>query len=186
MIMLNTLPWFWQALSFLSHWGVKETGELGWRTGSSPVLFWGESTGRRSQRQPHLLPVDFLPDPWNQLSRWTCLPTQPECAGKLEWLPGSPPEVPPCPREGEPGRGRDSEPTAAPTPGGPRSPLREEHTVQRSHLSCRPQTSECWHSDEGAVFQDRGRPGPTQVSSPSVDRIGSGLNVLIVEAPGHV
>ena len=63
MIMLNTLPWFWQALSFLSHWGVKETGELGWRTGSSPVLFWGESTGRRSQRQLTCCPLTSCPIP---------------------------------------------------------------------------------------------------------------------------
>ena len=32
------------------------------------------------------------------------------------------------------------------------------------------------------VFQDRGRPGPTQVSSPSA-QTGAGVNVLIVESP---
>ena len=103
MLELNTLPWFWQALCFLSRWGAEKHGRAGLKdTGQLCSLRRRESTGRRPQQQPHLLPIDFcpIPVPWNQFTRQTCLPTQPECAGKLEWLPGSPPEGSP----GAPGR----------------------------------------------------------------------------------
>ena len=43
MLEVNTLPWFWQALSFLSRCGAEKTGELGWKTRGSSVPFRGES-----------------------------------------------------------------------------------------------------------------------------------------------
>ena len=147
--MLKAPLWFW--FWFLSRWGAEKIHQTqGWKTRDRSGLCWvGRSTWRRSRQQPHLIPLAFclIHVPCSQSTGWTCLPTQPKCAGKLEWLPGSPPEEPPCPREG-----RDSEPTTAPTPGGPQSPLREEHAAQSSHLSSRPQTSKRWHSDAGAEF----------------------------------
>ena len=87
MLEVNTLPWFWQALSFLSHWGAEKTGELGWKTRGSSVLFGAESRleGGHSCNLT-CCPLTFcpIPVPWNQFARWTGLPTQPECAGTLE------------------------------------------------------------------------------------------------------
>ena len=96
MLEVNTLPWFWRSLSFLSRWGVEKTGELGRKTDEGQLcsLPRRESTGRDHSSNLTCCPLTFcpIPVPWNQFTRWTCLPTQPECAGKLEWLPGSPPE----------------------------------------------------------------------------------------------
>ena len=90
---VNTLPWFWQALSFLTCWYVEKQPES-WTERRGAVLFWGESRleGEHSSNLTSC-PLTFcpIPVPWNQFTRWTCLPTQPECAGTLEWLPGSPP-----------------------------------------------------------------------------------------------
>ena len=87
MLELNTLPWFWQTLSFLSCWDTEKIAELGWKTRGSSVLFGGGSRleGDHSSNLT-CCPLTFrpIPVPWNQLTRCTCLPTQTECAGKLE------------------------------------------------------------------------------------------------------
>ena len=70
----------------------ENTGELGWKTRGSSGLFRGESRwegGHSSNLTCCPLIFCLIPVPWNQFTRWTYLPTQPECAGKLEWLPGS-------------------------------------------------------------------------------------------------
>ena len=67
MLEVNTLPWFWQALSFLSHGGVEKTGELG-----SSVLFGGESRQEGDHsRSLTCCPLTFclIPAPWNQFTR---------------------------------------------------------------------------------------------------------------------
>ena len=63
MLELNTVPWFWRALSCPAEVlrkhrraGLKDEGQL-------CSLRRRESTGRRPQQQPHLLPIDFMPDP---------------------------------------------------------------------------------------------------------------------------
>ena len=43
MLQVNTLSWFWQALSFLSHWGVEKTRES-WAERRGAALFSSEET----------------------------------------------------------------------------------------------------------------------------------------------
>ena len=64
MLELNTLSWFWQTLVFLVPLRCWENSRAGLKDMGQVCSLWRrESTGRRPQQQPQLLPIDFLPEP---------------------------------------------------------------------------------------------------------------------------
>ena len=76
---------------------------------------------------------------------------------KLEWLPGSPPEGPPCPREGEPGRERLRACRSTAPWEGHGAPSEKSTKPREAHLSSRPPTSASTFRRRRGVFQDRGQ-----------------------------
>ena len=113
MIMLNTLPWFWQARSFLvplRRWentpgaGLGDEGQV-W----SLLRRDGRLEGDHSSSLTccplafHLIRV-----PCNQLTRWTCLPSRHARAGKWNNHEADTWGVSRSPREGEPHRGKEA------------------------------------------------------------------------------
>ena len=188
MLELNTLPWFWQALCFLSRWGAEKTGELGWKTRGSSVLFGGESR-REGDHSSSLTccPLIFARSPCpgtnslgkpasllnlNVLESWNDYQVA-HLRGRQE------------PQGGESNRGQTRSPTAALTPGRAMEPHSEESTVtQRSPPQ--PQTPDIWALTfrcRHGVFQDRGQArSPPSSPCPSAQSTRSGLSILNVKS----
>ena len=131
--------------------GLKDTGQL-------CSLWRRESTGRRPQQQPHLLPIDLLPDPCalepiHQMklppySTWMCWKIGIITRWPTWGVSSSPRKVNLA--------GDRLSPTAALTPGGPWNPTQRRARLPReAHLSSRPQTSEHGHSDAGTELSSR-------------------------------
>ena len=152
----------------------------------SSVLFGGESTGRRAQQQPHLLPIDFMPDPCalepiHQVnlppySTWMCW----NIGMITRWPTWG---VSRSPREGESGRGQTRSPTAALTPGRAREAHSEESTVPReAHPAPEPRHLSTDTQTQAQSFQTEARPGLHPGPHVPAHRVQSGLNVLTAES----
>ena len=154
----------------------------------SSVLFGGESLWKRSQQQPHLLPVDFLANPCalepihqvnlppystlNVLDNWNDYQIA-HLRGLQE------------PQGSEPGGGETRSPTAALTPRRAKEAHSEESTVAReAHPAPEPRHLSTDAQTQARSFPDRGQARPPPRSP--VQRVHSGLNVLTAETHGLV
>ena len=169
MLDVNTLPWFWQALS---RWGAEKTGELGWKTRGSSVLFGGESRREGGHsRNLTCCPLTFcpIPVPCNQFTRWTCLPTQPELLGNWNDYQVATWGVSRSPREVNLAGDRlGAQPQHWP-PGGPgkptqgraRFPEKPTPAPEPRHLSADAQTQARSFPDRGQARPAPGSPRPS-------------------------
>ena len=164
MLKVNTLPWFWQTVFLvpLRCWenrraGLEDKGQL-------CSLRRRESTGRRPQQQPHLLPIDFLQDPCalESIHQVNLPPYSTWMCWKIGMITRYPTwGVARSPRKVNlAGERLQALPQHWP-PGGPWNPTQRRARLPReAHLSPRPQTSEHRHSDAGMEFsRTEARPG---------------------------
>ena len=140
--------------------GLKDAGQL-------CSLWRKESTGRRPQQQPHLLPTDFLPDPCalESIHQVNLPPYSTWMCWKIGVITSPPPEGSP----GAPGRwtwqGTDYEPYHSTDPReGHGTPLREEHGYPEKPTSAPDiwaPTFRCRHRVFQQVRSLRGSPCPS-------------------------